>query len=224
MSKHEAIFTFTARSTARVTVDVPEGSTKREIRDLLEKAAEHAQPGAWEDVEITDDMWAIGEEPKSAPPDLTLHEPGEECWIEIDGHRWVTDGCCALREGSAMPTEHGCGHWSEELIQWISPADECDWQTATEGMPKMLNDRAGFKPEDGRLYHRRFAPVLAQGVVEVSPGTNTQARVVVDGETVAIVMPYVTRCEEDTKNAIHADGTPARADEHDGTARSFGGC
>ncbi len=72
MTKYQITVNFTARSTVTATVEVPDGLTKSQLQDLLERESDKVgDPAFWDDIEIEDSNW-VGEAPVAIPPVLTI--------------------------------------------------------------------------------------------------------------------------------------------------------
>lgn len=180
--------TYQVQWTETVTVDLEEPVYERAAERVLEAAMEahDPEPPPNEFIDYVDHRW-IGGEPEYTFEPATW--PSDKCAIEVDGHRWVTDGTCLLREDSAMPS-HICMGWS-----WrddVTPEQ-------VRAVMGQISEQQAVMPPRRRTYNRRFALVLAQGsTVERKDQATT---VIVDGEIVAYVQP-MTR-----DGHIYADGT-----------------
>ena len=113
-----------------------------------------------------------------------LERPDADCWLMVNGHRWVTDGACLLREDCpALPTKHdpenGYPRWKKAQ------------EVSTEEIAARLRAFPVYYNEQMR-FHPRFAPVL-----QTTHRAWESMHRLFNGEVVAIVMPmasWVTDC------------------------------
>lgn len=93
-------------------------------------------------------LQALRESPAEIPP---------ECWHDVGGRRWATDGCCAIREDCPRP------------LQSTEP-----WSARDPGIAGLVDDRGLTLSEEGDdivvtgpalrwLFDPRFGPVLRAG-------------------------------------------------------------
>ena len=166
-------YTYTATATRTIRVKIPDDVTAAEIEKLLDAAIE-----ADDDI----DDWDVGGGDWQGTPPKPSARVDDAAWFEVDGHRWATDGECAIREGCPVPAE-------PSRMGWFTTG-----QLNADGMRAILAKSA---PIHGTAYfQQRFKPILDAGIVVRKGGPLDPVHVQRDGETIAVVMP--TKCQTDT--------------------------
>lgn len=161
----------------KVEIPTPQGQAESERDALIQKAIDVEMAL---DEELDDYEWL--DDPPEVANSRTQSEPPADAWADIGGHRWATDGACAIRFDAPRPgAPDGFREWLAVAPEWVA------------GLAKIL---ASVGPGTcGHRFARRFAPLLSGGDSGVAQGSagvaNSAAAVLLDGETIAIVMPFI---------------------------------
>lgn len=136
----------------------------------------------------------LDESPRSVPvPD--------DCWLDWDGHRWVTDGCVLIRADVPLPMYNPKDperYWQLGDISAIKKVVGPEFDRA---------DRNELVKYPKRTFANRFAGLLKYGDCVVG-SPNPQALVIIrkNGENVAVVMPLShDSSHESEKHGKHVD-------------------
>lgn len=175
-----------AEWTETITIEVPVTATESEAYELAESAIDNHMPNPPSD-EIVAEEWSWVDNPEFLPdPPEPMGEPTDAHWFRIGKHRWITDGCVAVREDSARPLfkpDHA-----------VVTADETGWVVLDSGQVRAISEYVNAPstlfPREA-VFYQRMMPVLEQdGEIRFAGESYASpVQIVRDDEVIAVVAP-----------------------------------
>lgn len=178
MSKHTITVTGTISFRHTINVNLPDGLTEKEVRARVDELVDALEPEDvdFDDMVIDDVSDPSPEYPHAPPPPPTPTPIPYDAWIEWDGHRWATDGRCAVRE---------------DCPPFILVALSNGWLTRDKPTPTDMTNALGDPDNLGPAPHvdARLEPLVRAAAAVRWKGMQPIHLIDGEGKLMALIMP-----------------------------------
>ena len=166
----QAKWTRVETGSSLIEVDIPDDGESCHAYQAAERWVERERPDADRSrVEVEYVHWY------SLAPGVVRASIPDPCWVEVDGHRWASDGHVLIRDDCGMPFDRG---------GWLGGEGERPLPTA-DGIRSLLRPGVGSKVVGSRRVSVYYRPILGSGEARF---TGFRWEVSRGGELIGIVM------------------------------------
>jgi hypothetical protein len=166
----EAKWTRTETGSNLIEVDIPDDGESCHAYSAAERWVERQRPDAdGSRVEVEYVHWY------SLAPGAVRASIPDPCWMEVDGHRWASNGHVLIRDDCGIPFARG---------GWLGEEGERPLPTA-DGIRSLLRPDVGPMGRASRRVSVYYRPILESGEARF---TGFRWEVSRNGELIAVVM------------------------------------